>query len=73
VEGEGEGLLVRQDDEMLGLQHVTEVPHGLIDRKELPVINTVLLLCRVQILGEEREGLPDVLHTLLEDGTHGGG
>ena len=28
------GFLVRQDGEMQGLQRVTEVPHGLIDRQE---------------------------------------
>jgi hypothetical protein len=26
-----------------------------------------------QLPGEEGEGLPDVLHLLLEDSTHGGG
>jgi len=39
VEGEGERFVVREDGEMPGLQHVTEVPHGLIDRQELPVRN----------------------------------
>jgi len=29
VEGEGERFVVRQDDEMPGLQHVTEIPHNL--------------------------------------------
>ena len=73
VEGEGERFVVCQDGEMPGLQHVTEVPHGLIDRQELPVVSTVLMLCRAQLPGEEGEGLPDVSHPLLEDGTHGSG
>jgi len=57
---------------MPGLQHVTEVPHGFIDRQELPVVSTVLLLYRAQLPGEEGEGLSDVLHPLLKDGTEGG-
>jgi len=65
--------MVRQDGEMPDLQHVTEVPHGLIDRQELPVVSTVFLLCRAQLRGEEGEGLSDVLHPLLEDGTYGSG
>ena len=73
MEGEGERFVVRHDGEMPGLQHVTEVPHGLVVRQELPVVSTVLLLCRAKLPGEEGEGLPDVLHPLLEDGTHGGG
>jgi hypothetical protein len=31
------------------------------------------LLCWAQLSGEEGEGLPDVLHVLLEDGTFGSG
>jgi hypothetical protein len=31
------------------------------------------LLCQVQLPGEEGKGLPDVLHPLMEDGTHGSG
>jgi len=73
VEGEGEWFVVRQDGEMPGLQHVTEVPHGFIDRQEPPVVSTVILLCRAQLLGEEGKGLPYVLHPLLENGTHDGG
>jgi hypothetical protein len=73
VEGEGERFMVRQDGEMPGLQHVLKVPHSLINRQEFPVVCTVVLLGRAQLSGEECEGLPDVLHPLLEDGIHGGG
>jgi len=73
MEGEGEWFVVRQDGEMPGLQHVTEVPHGLVDRQEPPVLRTVFLVCGAQLPGEEGEGLPDVLYPLLEDGTHGSG
>ena len=73
MESEGERFVVRQDGEMPGDQHVTEVPHDLLERQELPVVSAVILLCRAQLPGEESEELPDVLHTLLEDGTHGGG
>jgi len=65
--------VVRQYGEMPGLHHVTKVPHRLVNRQEVPVVGTVFLLCRAQFPGEEGEGLPDVLHPLLEDGTHGGG
>ena len=41
VESEGERFVVRQDGEMPGLQHVTEVPHGLVDCQEFPVVRTV--------------------------------
>ena len=61
MEGEGERFVVRQDGEVSSLQHVTEVPHGLIDHQELPVVTTVFLLCGPQLPGEEGEGLPDVL------------
>jgi len=73
VEGEGEWFVFRQDGEMPGLQHVTKVSHSLVDCQELPVVGTVFLLCRAQVPGEECEGLPDVLHLLFEDSTHGGG
>ena len=72
VEGKGEWLVVRQDGEMPGLQHVMEVLHSLIHCQELPVVSTVFLLCWTQLPGEEGEGLADVLHLLLEDSTHGG-
>jgi len=31
VEGEGEWLMVREDGEVPGLQHVVEMLHGLVD------------------------------------------
>jgi len=65
--------VVRQDGEVPGLQHVTEVFHGFINRQEFSVIGAVLLLGRAQLPGEKGEGLPDVLHSLLEDGTNGDG
>jgi len=73
VEGEGERFVVRQDGEMPGLRHVKEVPQNLVDCQKLPVVGTLFLLCRAELPGEEGEGLPDVLHPLLENGTHGGG
>jgi len=58
---------------MPGLQHVTGVPHGLVDCQELPVVRTVFLLGCAQLPGEESERLPDVLQSLLLDGTYVGG
>ena len=65
--------MVRQDGEMLGLQRVAEVPHGLVDRQELPVVSAVFLLRRSEFSGKESEVLTDALHSLLEDGIHGSG
>ena len=70
---ESERFVVREDVEMPSLQHVTNVRHCLVDRQELSVVGTLYLLCRTQFPGEEGEVPPDVLHPLLEDGSHGGG
>ena len=72
VEGEGEWFVVRQDGEVPGLRHVPKVPHSLINSQEFPVLCAVLWLSRTQLSGEICEGLPDVLHPLLENDTHGG-
>jgi len=64
VEGEGERFVVRQDGEVPGLQHVTEVLRGFINRQEFSVIGAVLLLGRAQLSGEKGEGLRDVLHSV---------
>jgi hypothetical protein len=62
--------LIRQDREMTGLQHVTEVPHGLLDFQDLHVVRAVFLLCLAQVPGAEGERLSDILTSLLEDGTN---
>ena len=36
--------MVRQDGEVSDLQHVAEVPHGLVDCQELPVVGAVLFV-----------------------------
>jgi hypothetical protein len=64
--------VVRYYGEMPGLQHVSEVSHGLIYCQELHVVRAVLLLCRAQLPGEEGEGLPVILKVLLQNGTHSG-
>lgn len=65
--------MARQDVEMSGLQHVAVVPPSLVHRQEFPAVGAVFLLCRAQLHEEEGEGLPDALHSLLEDVTRGGG
>jgi hypothetical protein len=70
MEGESERFVIRQDREMPVLQHVTEVPHGLVDCHELPVLRAEFLLSWAQVPGEEGERLPDILHLLLEESTH---
>jgi hypothetical protein len=56
MKGEVEGFVVRQDGEDAGLQHVTEVSHGLVYCQELPVISAVFLLCRVELPGKKATG-----------------
>ena len=56
VDGEIDRFVVRQDGEMPGLQHVTEVPHGLIDRQELPIVCIVFLLCGLRFLEKKARG-----------------
>jgi hypothetical protein len=55
----------------MGLKHVAEESHDLVDRQELPVVGNVSLLCQAEFTGKEGKGLPDALHSLLEDSTHG--
>jgi hypothetical protein len=65
--------VVRQDGEISGLQQVAKVTHGLVDRQELTVVGAEFLLHWTEFSGKESEGLPDALHSLLGDGTHGSG
>jgi hypothetical protein len=41
------------DDEVTRFQHVAEKLHGLVDSQYFPIVGTVFLLCRVELLGEE--------------------
>jgi len=72
--GEHDPVPVEGKYEVLGpsgfVKFWKEVPYGFIDRH---VVSTVLLICRAQLPGEESDGLPEVFHPLLEDGTRGGG
>lgn len=62
--------MVRQDGEMTDLKHVPEISHGLVGRQELPVVGAMFLLRRAEFPGEG-EGLPDALHSSLEESTRG--
>jgi hypothetical protein len=64
--------VVGKDDELARFQHVAEMLYGLVDGQQLVVLCTVLLLGRVDLPGEESEGLPGVLDALLQHGTQGG-
>jgi hypothetical protein len=46
--------------------------HGFVDYHQFSVISTVFLLCWAKLHGEESEGLPGILHTFLQYGSHGG-
>jgi hypothetical protein len=50
--------MVREDGEVARFQHVTEMPHGLVDSQQFAIVGAVFLLCRTEFLGEEGEGLP---------------
>jgi hypothetical protein len=73
MEGEGKGFVFREDGEVAGLQHVTEVSHGLVNCQELPVVSAVFLLSSAEFPGKEGERMLGVLYSFLEDGTHGSG
>ena len=64
--------MVRQDCEMSNLQHVAEVPHGLVDCQELSVVGTVLFVVPGSASWRRWRGLPDALNSLLKDCIHGG-
>jgi hypothetical protein len=65
----GDRFWVGKDDEWC-FQHVAEMLYGLVDGQQLADVCTVFLLGRVEILGEESKGLPGVLDTSLQLGTH---
>jgi hypothetical protein len=68
LEGVGDGLMVSEDDEVAHFQHVAVMLHGLVDSQQLSIAGAVFLLCWVELLGEECEGLPGVVNTLLQHG-----
>jgi hypothetical protein len=65
LEGVRDTLVVGKNDEMTRFQHVAEMLHGLVDCQKLSVIRAVFLLSRAEFPGEEGEGLPGVVDTLL--------
>jgi hypothetical protein len=60
------------DGVVASFQHVSEMLHGLVNSEHFAIVGAVFLLCWIELLGEEGEGLPSVGDMLLEDGTHGG-
>jgi hypothetical protein len=72
VEGVGDRLMVGEDDEVARFQHVIEMVYGLVNDQQLAVVCAVFLLGRIEFFGGGGEGLPGVLDSLLQNGTHGG-
>jgi hypothetical protein len=72
LEGVLDRLVVGKNDEVTRFQHVTEMFHSLANGQQLSVICAVFLLSWAKFPGEEGEGLPGVVDTLLQNGTHGG-
>jgi hypothetical protein len=64
-EGESERFVVREDDEMSSLQHVSEMFHGLVYSQQFAIIGAVFLLRCIELSGEESERLPVVCDPLL--------
>jgi len=62
--------MVRQDGEMTGFKHAAYDSHGRVDCQVLPVVGAIPLLRRAEFPGEDGEGMPDALHSLLEDCAH---
>jgi hypothetical protein len=50
--------MIREDHEMVSFQHVAEVFHGFVYSQQNAIVSAVFLLCWVELLGEESEGLP---------------
>jgi hypothetical protein len=63
--------MARQDGEITGFKHVEEDSHSRVDCQVLPVIGAIFLFRRAELSGAD-EGIPDALHSLLEDSAHGG-
>jgi hypothetical protein len=63
--------MAREDGEVARFQHVTEMFHGLVDSQQFSIVGTVFLLCRVELLGEQGEGLPGIVNPLLQHSIHG--
>jgi hypothetical protein len=64
-EGESERFVVREDNEMSSLQHVSEMFHGLIYSQQFAIIGAIFLLRCIELYGEESAGLPVVFDPLL--------
>jgi hypothetical protein len=73
LKGVGERFVVCENCKMTGLQHVAEMSYSFVNCQELPVVRAVLLLGRGQFSGEEAQGLPGIIDTLLEDSPQSGG
>jgi hypothetical protein len=72
LEGVSERLMVREDCEVARFQHMEEMFHGLVDSQQFAIECAVFLLGCVLLPGQEGEGLPSVVDSLLQHGTHGG-
>jgi hypothetical protein len=57
--------MVREYGEVTSFQHVSEMLHGLVYSQQFAIVGAVFLLCWIELLGEEGEGLPSVGDTLL--------
>lgn len=71
VECVGDGLVVSENDELSGFQHMMEMSHGFVDYHQFSVISAVFVLHWAELHGEESEGLPGILHAVLQYGCHG--
>jgi hypothetical protein len=70
LESINERLVICKDDEGPAFDHMAEVFDGLIHCQELSVIRTVLLLSGAELMGVEKQWLPNVADTLLQGGAN---
>jgi hypothetical protein len=63
--------MVREDGEVAGFHRVLEMLHGLVYSQQFVIVDAVFLLCCIELLAEEGEGLSDIVNQLLQYGTRG--
>jgi hypothetical protein len=64
--------MVRENDEVACFQYVAEMLHDLLDSQQFAIVSAVFLLCQIEFLGEEGEGLSGVVNPFLQYGINGG-
>jgi hypothetical protein len=67
LESISERLLIRKDDKGTAFDHMWKVLDGFVHCQELAIIWNVHLVSGAELMGVEKQGLPSVADTLLQD------